>query len=197
MLVIGVRHKLMKTLMVFWPLFGLNNQNGGNFKRGCPTVNGGSKEVHTPHCPRKLWFQWLRPHALVGTWGISLAIKPEMVAVAGANMQWCHFVFPSSSQKRESTAFDLILRSAWELLSPGKQVGRSYTPCRKRSQVWGRESERWPKIYAIESPDLEMGRRVKLLWIEKYAYNNSLEYYISRADSELVKRWCKISVQNV
>ena len=30
-------------------------------------------------------------------------------------------------------------------MSPGKQVGRSSTPCRKRSQVWGRESERWPK----------------------------------------------------
>ena len=29
--------------------------------------------------------------------------------------------------------------------SPGKQVGRSSTPCRKRSQVWGRESERLPK----------------------------------------------------
>ena len=27
----------------------------------------------------------------------------------------------------------------------GKQVGRSSTPCRKRTQVWGRESERWPK----------------------------------------------------
>ena len=39
-------------------------------------------------------------------------------------MQWGHFVCPSSSQKRESTAFDLILRSAWGLLSPGKQVDR-------------------------------------------------------------------------
>ena len=36
--------------------------------------------------------------------------------------------------KRESTAFDLI---AWGLWSPGKQVGRSSTPCRKRSQVRG------------------------------------------------------------
>ena len=44
------------------------------------------------------------------------------MGVAGANMQWGHFVRPSSSQKRESTAFDLILRSAWGLLSPGKQV---------------------------------------------------------------------------
>ena len=77
--------------------------------------------------------------------GISLGVKPEIVGVAGTNMQWGHFVCQSSSQKRESTAFDLILRSAWGLSSPGKQVGGSSTPCRKRSQVWDRESERWPK----------------------------------------------------
>ena len=33
-------------------------------------------------------------------------------------MQWGHFVCPRSSQKREHTAFDLILRSAWGLSSP-------------------------------------------------------------------------------
>ena len=60
----------------------------------------------------------------MGTSGISLAVKPEIVGVAGTNMQWGHFVCPSSSQKRERTAFDLILRSAWGLSSPGKQVGR-------------------------------------------------------------------------
>ena len=37
------------------------------------------------------------------------------------------------------------VRSAWGLSSPGKQVGRSSTPCWKRSQVWGRDSEWWPK----------------------------------------------------
>ena len=62
-----------------------------------------------PRRPRNLQFQWLRPHALVGTWGISLAVKPEIVGVAGANMQWGHFVCPSSSQK--NTAFHLILQS--------------------------------------------------------------------------------------
>ena len=36
--------------------------------------------------------------------------------------------------------FELILRSAWGLLSPGKRVGRSSTPCRKRSQIRGRKS---------------------------------------------------------
>ena len=39
----------------------------------------------------------------------------------------------------------LILRSSWGLSSPGKQVGKSSSSCRKRSQVRGRESEQWPK----------------------------------------------------
>ena len=47
--------------------------------------------------------------------------------------------------KRGCTTFESILRSTWGLLSPGKQVGRSSTPCWKRSQVWGRESDRRPK----------------------------------------------------
>ena len=72
---------------------------------------------------------------------VSLAVKPEILSVAGANMQCGHFVCPSCSQKRESTAFELILQSAWGLLSPGKQVGKSSNPCWKRSQVWGKESE--------------------------------------------------------
>ena len=33
------------------------------------------------------------------------------MGVAGANMQWDHFVCPTASQKRESTAFDLILEA--------------------------------------------------------------------------------------
>ena len=74
---------------------------------------GGSMGAVPRLCPRKLWFQWPRPQALVGTWGISLAVKPEIVSVAGTNMQWGHFVCPGSSEKRESTAFDLILQSAW------------------------------------------------------------------------------------
>ena len=53
------------------------------------------------------------------------------MGVAGANMQWNHF---SSRQKRESTAIDLILWSAWGLSSPGNQVDRSSTPCRKEGK---------------------------------------------------------------
>ena len=77
------------------------------------------------------------------------------MGVAGANMQWDHF---SSRQKRESTAIDLFLRSTWGLSSPDKQVDRGSTPCWKRRQVWGRESdhERWPKYYAVGLPVLEM-----------------------------------------
>ena len=53
------------------------------------------------------------------------------MSVACTNMQWGHFVCPTSSQKRESTAFDLILQSVWGLSSPGKQIGRSSAPCGK------------------------------------------------------------------
>ena len=35
--------------------------------------------------------------------------------------------------------------SAWGLSSTSKHFGRSSTPCQKRSQVRGRESEQWPK----------------------------------------------------
>ena len=40
------------------------------------------------------------------SWDISLAVKPNSVGVAGVNMQWAHFV---SHQKRENTAFELVL----------------------------------------------------------------------------------------
>ena len=81
------------------------------------------------------------------------------MVVAGANMQWDRFVCPSCGPKRESTAFELILQSIWGLLSPAEQVGRSSTSCWKRSQVWDRESEWWPKYnYAAKTPVLEMGR---------------------------------------
>ena len=83
----------------------------------------------------------LAAHAI---WGFSDPVH-AIWWVAGASMQCGHFVCPSSCQKRENTASDLILRSAWGLSGPGKQVGRSSTPCRKRSQVWCRESERCPK----------------------------------------------------
>ena len=74
-----------------------------------------------------------------------LLLKPKLKSIAAANMQWGHFACPSCSQNRENTAFELVLQSTWGLSSPHKQVARSSTPCWKRSQVWGTESERWPK----------------------------------------------------
>ena len=47
----------VKKLMVFRPAFGLNNEYGGNFKGGCPPVNGGSKEAQPPRCPPNLGLQ--------------------------------------------------------------------------------------------------------------------------------------------
>ena len=47
------------------------------------------------------------------------------MGVACANLQWGGFTCPSCSQKREKTAFKLVLRSVWGLLSPGKQDTRS------------------------------------------------------------------------
>ena len=44
-------------------------------------------------------------------------MKLNIDGVAGADMQWGHFVSPSYSQRRENTAFELVLRSAWRLLS--------------------------------------------------------------------------------
>ena len=113
--------------MVFRAPFALNIEHGRNFKWWCPPVDGGSKGAPPPRCSHNLEI---------------FAVKPNIVGVAGANMQWGRFVCHSCSQTRESTAFELVLRSCWGLLSPSKQVGRSSTPCRKRSQVWGRESER-------------------------------------------------------
>ena len=73
----------------------------------------------------------------MGSLDISLAVKPGIMGVAGANMQWGRFVCTSCCQKREKPA---VLQSAWGLLSPDKQAARSSTPCQKRGQVWGTES---------------------------------------------------------
>ena len=64
-------------------------------------------------------------------------MKPDITGVADVKMKWGHFVYPSCSQKRENTAFELVLKSTWGLASPGKQVAISSTPCQKRGQVWG------------------------------------------------------------
>ena len=80
----------------------------------CPPLNGGSKDARRPH----------HLHNLVGSWDISVAIKPDVVCVAGAN--------------------ELVLLSTWGLSSPNKQVSRSSTPYWKTSWVLSTESECWP-----------------------------------------------------
>ena len=67
-------------------------------------------------------------------------MKPDIVGVAYANMLYGRFVWFSCSQKREKTAFELVLQCSWGVLSPSKQVARSGTSCQKRGQVWGTES---------------------------------------------------------
>ena len=71
------------------------------------------------------------------------------MGVAGANMQWGRFVCPSCSQKREEIALEY-----WGLLSLGKQAARSSNLCWKRGQVWGTESEQWPRYL---SKDVSVG----------------------------------------
>ena len=134
----------LKKLMVFRPAFGLTNDYGEILK-GVSTRYLGFEGGAALSPPTQIVVSVTPPTHSGGSWSIYLGVKPEIMGVAGANMQCCHFVCPSSSQKRKSTAFDLILRSTWGLLSPGKQVGRSSTPYRKRSQLWGRQSEWWPK----------------------------------------------------
>ena len=108
--------------MVFRLPFGPNNEHGGNFKGGCPLFNGGSKGAVPPHCPCNL----------VGSWDIFFTEKPDIVGVAGANMQ---FSLPQlQSKKRENTAFELVQWNDWGLSSPSKQVGRCSTSCWKRAK---------------------------------------------------------------
>ena len=73
------------------------------------------------------------------------------MGVAGANMEWDRFICPSCSQWRENTASELVLRSDWGLSSPGKQVGRSSTPCPKRSQVGVEEVNSGQNIYSRDT----------------------------------------------
>ena len=132
--------------MVFQPPFDLNNKYEGDFKGGVPLFIGVQRRCSLlARRPRNLGFLWPRQHNLVGSWDISRAVKPDIEGVAGANMWWGCLVCLSCSQRRENTAFQLVLQSTWRLSSSGKQVGRSSIPCQKRSQVWGRESERRPK----------------------------------------------------
>ena len=81
------------------------------------------------------------------------------MGVAGTKMQWC---CSSGSQKREKTAFELVLRSAWGLSNPDKQAARSSTSCQKKAEsLQGYRKQTVAKISAAETPMLEMERILK------------------------------------
>ena len=129
--------------MVFRLVFALNIKNGGYFEGGC---HGGSKGAQPPCRLCNLKRQWPHPHYLVGRWDIFLAVKPNTASVAGSNML---LGWPSCGQKNENTTFEIVLQSIWGLLSPGKHVARSSTPCQERSHVWDTESEWVPKYMQL------------------------------------------------
>ena len=116
MFVIGFSDKPMKMMAGFRPYFGLNIEFGR-----CPAADMGWKGAQplTTHTI----YQWPWPSNLVGSWNISLTVKPNIVVVAGANLQWGRFVSPSCYPKRENTALELSTTS--------KLVARSSTSHRK------------------------------------------------------------------
>ena len=85
MLVIGVRHKLIsmtKKVDGFLAPLGLNNDYGGNFKGGFPPLSGVRRGP-----PTQFAVSVTPPMRSGGHLRHSLAVKPEIVGVAGANMQ--------------------------------------------------------------------------------------------------------------
>ena len=97
--------------MVFWLPFGLNNKYRKNFKGDAPPLIEVGRELSPLTTHEKCGLSdpthmlcWLAE-------AFPLLQKTEIVGVVGANMQWGHFVYHSSSQKRESIALDLILQS--------------------------------------------------------------------------------------
>ena len=89
-------------------------------------------------------------------------------------MQWGHFVCPSSSQKRENT---VVLRSAWRLSSPSKQVDRNVVLHVGKRAKFG--VEKMNGNQNICSRHTSLGNRKnfknKLSPLKDYNYNNN--YY--------------------
>ena len=86
--------------MVFQPPFGQNNEygGGGDFKGGVPSLIGVGRGCSA----HAIWGFSDPAHAIWWVAETSPLLKPEIVGVAGANMQWGHFVCPSCSQKRRA-----------------------------------------------------------------------------------------------
>ena len=79
----------------FRPHFGLNIEYGR-----CPSVDGGQKGAQ-PLTTHSI-YQWPHPSNLVGSWHISLTIKPNIVGVDGANLQRGRIDCPSCCQRERT-----------------------------------------------------------------------------------------------
>ena len=103
-----------------------------------PLIRVGVSAALAPLLPKQFGFQC--PCHIIW-WVPETFFLPIFMFVAGA----------CCCQKTENTAFELFLQSAWECLSPGKQAGRSSTPCWNRSKVWRTESKRFKDIYSRDT----------------------------------------------
>ena len=72
-------------------------------------VNGDLKGAQPPCCPHNCGGGGFNDPAHAIWWVAETFPYCKTRNVAGANMQWGCFVCPSCSQKRESTAFELVL----------------------------------------------------------------------------------------
>ena len=84
---------------------------GRDFKGGLPSLMGVQKGCKCSH-----------PSNLLGSSDVSLAVNPDIVVVAYANMQWGHFVCPSYCQKRGEHSISI---------SPTKCLGTFQVPVSK------------------------------------------------------------------
>ena len=83
---------------------------------------------------------------------------------------------------------DLVLQSAWELLSLGKQVARSNTPCQKRSQVWDLESD-WNLEYMLNTHFSYICTKM-LLWCSGVGSNIEVEAPCNISITLTMTPWC-------
>ena len=83
---------------------------------------------------------------LVGSWDISLAVKPNIMGVAGEHAMESFCLSQLQSKEGENCSPTKHLG----LSRSGKQTARRSTPCQKKSQVWGKESERWPRYMYLQ-----------------------------------------------
>ena len=90
---------------------------------------------------------------------IFLAVKPEIVGVAGANMQCSRFLGPQL-QSKEGEHCIWINEALGDFQVPVSNLVEVVLHVEKRAKFWVGKWTR-AKIYAAEMPVLEMGRILK------------------------------------